>query len=266
MLELAPTVRTHHDVVRWIAIQTAYASCFVIPVTYMAISWRCGGDFNRMVSGSEALEFGLLLALVETLVFTPLVAIRSVSTLRDLNLARDELDRLAHTDALTGLLNRRGFDKRAASVADSPGAPRAPMAALLCDIDLFKKINDEFGHEFGDAALRHAAERLRAVVAEREGVVLGRQGGDEFVVLLPGYPKAAALDFAERLRQEFVARPVEWNGATAEVTISVGFAGTSSFDGRLSKLIASADAALYEAKRAGRNRVAVGRETLQAAA
>jgi diguanylate cyclase (GGDEF)-like protein len=262
---MAPTLRTNYDVARWIAIQTAFAACFVIPATLLAITWMCGGDFNRTFSVGGGLEFGLFLALIETLVFTPIVAIRSVSTLLQLNLARDELDRLAHSDPLTGLLNRRGFDKLANNVATSPGALGRPIAALLCDIDCFKTINDEFGHEFGDAALRHAAELLRSG-AGPENLVLARQGGDEFVVLLPGYTRAEAQDFAETLRQAFAARPVERSGVSAEITISVGVAATSSSEGRIAELIISADAALYEAKRDGRNRVAVAKETLGLAA
>ena len=128
-----------------------------------------------------------------------------------------------------------------------------------------KDINDEFGHEFGDAALRHAANLLRSA-AERENLVLGRQGGDEFVALLPDFTSARALDLAERLRQTFAAQPVEWNRLTAGITISVGVAGTSTSEGRIVELIVSADAALYEAKRDGRNRVAAAKEKLDVAA
>jgi diguanylate cyclase (GGDEF)-like protein len=265
MSELAPTLRTNYEVARWIAIQTLFALCFVAPATFLAVIWICGGDFNRTFSAGGGLVFGLCLSVVETLVFTPIVAIRSVSTLRSLNLAHDDLDRLAHSDPLTGLFNRRGFDKLANSIATSSGALGRPMAALLCDIDRFKEINDQFGHEFGDAALRHAANLLRSA-AERDNFVLGRQGGDEFVALLPGLTSAQALDFAERLRQTFAAQPVEWNGRTAGITISVGVAGTASSDGRIVELLVRADAALYEAKCDGRNRVAAAKEKLDVAA
>ena len=256
MNELAPIVRTNYEVARWIAIQTLFALCFVLPATFLAIAVIYGGDFNRTFSGGAVLGFGLLLTLIETLVFTPIVAIRSVSTLRELNLARDALDRLAHSDPLTGLLNRRGFDKLSASLAGSPEALDRPIAALLCDIDNFKRINDEFGHEFGDAALRHAAELLRAAAGGRK-IALGRQGGDEFVALLPGFSRADAQEFAEKLRQAFASQPVHWNGSTASVTVSIGFsvAPRPNADGRIAGLIISADGALYEAKRDGRNRV-----------
>jgi diguanylate cyclase (GGDEF)-like protein len=78
--------------------------------------------------------------------------LRSSQTLRELTLARDELDRLAHLDSLTGLLNRRGFDKAAAGALASPDGFGRPAAALMCDLDHFKEVNDEFGHEFGVAA------------------------------------------------------------------------------------------------------------------
>ena len=105
------------------------------------------------------LRFGLALAAIEALVFAPVVALRSSRTLRELTLARDELDRLAHFDALTGLLNRRGFDKAAVGTLTTLGRP---AAALMCDLDNFKGVNDRFGHEFGDVALRHVAHILRA--------------------------------------------------------------------------------------------------------
>jgi GGDEF domain-containing protein len=107
------------------------------------------------------LRFGLALAAIEALVFAPIIALRSGKTLRELTLARDQLDWLAHFDSLTGLLNRRGFDKAAAGTLESRTARGRPAAALMCDLDSFKEIDDRFGHEFGDAALRHVANILR---------------------------------------------------------------------------------------------------------
>ena len=164
-----------------------------------------------------------------------------------------------------GLLNRRGFDKAAAGTLESRTAPGHPAAALMCDLDSFKEINDRFGHEFGDAALRHVANILREA-ARGDNTVLGRVGGEEFALLLTDISKADALAFAENLRLNIAARPVEWLGATATITLSVGFDATPSWQGEVSPLLGRADGALYVAKRKGRNRIEVAQEFLVQAA
>src|SRR5208337_2538382 len=150
----------------------------------------------------------------------------------------------------TGLLNRRGFDKIAAETFAAPDAVGRSAAALMCDLDHFKSINDEFGHEFGDAALRHVANVLRAA-SRGKMAVLGRMGGDEFVLLLKEVTRSDALAVA------VAALPVEWDGEKVWITLSLGLAATPSSEGRVSPMIARADAALYKAKRDGRNCLAV---------
>ncbi len=255
--ELAPAVRTNYEVARWTAIQTLLALALVLPSTAMGLLWLCGGDLSRSVSG----RFGLALATIEALVFAPVVALRSSKMLRDLTLARDELDRLAHADTLTGLLNRRGFDKAAAGTVESPAALGRPAAALMCDLDHFKGINDRFGHEFGDAALRRVAHVLREA-AGQDNIILARVGGEEFALLLTDVTRADAFVFVEKLRISIAERPVERGGAKATITMSIGFAATPSWQGQVSPLLARADAALYEAKRVGRNHVVMVRDYL----
>ncbi len=251
---MVPAIRTNYEMAHWMVIQTLLALGLVLPATGWGLMWFFGGDLGRSVSGLAALRFGLVLAAIEALVFAPAIALRSSKTLRELTLARDELDRLAHFDALTGLLNRRGFDKAAACTVASQAALGRPAAALMCDLDHFKDINDRFGHEFGDAALRHVANILRET-ARSDFAVLGRVGGEEFALLLTGVPYADALAFAENLRTSIAERPVEWRGAKAAITMSVGFDATPSWRGDVSELLARADAALYSAKRRGRNRI-----------
>jgi diguanylate cyclase (GGDEF)-like protein len=262
---LVPAIRTRYEVARWTVIQTLLALGLVVPTTAWALVWLYGGDFSRSVSGLVTLRFGLALAAIEALVFAPIIALRSAKTLRELNLARDQLDRLAHFDSLTGLLNRRGFDKAAAGTLESRTARGRPAAALMCDLDCFKEINDRFGHEFGDAALRHVANILRES-AGVDNTVLGRVGGEEFALLLTDISKADALAFAENLRLNIAARPVEWRGAKATITLSVGFDATPFWQGEVSPLLARADGALYVAKRNGRNRIEVAQELLVQAA
>ncbi len=261
---MAPVIRTNFGVARWIAIQTIFAMACVVPATALSVWWMYGGDFSRPIDGYFALRFSLALAAAQTALFCPIVAYRSIAVLRDLNIARDELEKLSLTDQLTGLFNRRGFDRAASVALAAAGALGRPVAALMCDIDHFKKINDEFGHEFGDAALRQFAELLRTVVAG-DDIVLGRQGGEEFVVLLLGYERRDALALAERLRKACAERSVEMNGESVSISVSIGLAATPSCDGQVRALVARADSALYEAKRDGRNRV-VARGALPEAA
>ena len=179
-LQLAFPVRTKADVVRWTAIQTVLAVGLVVPATALALLLLYRGDLSRPVDGRIVMSFCLVLSTVEALVFAPVVASRSSRTLKELNLARNELGRLARVDPLTGLLNRRGFDQAAGDAIRPPGGWGRPMAAVMCDLDHFKGVNDRFGHEFGDAALRWVANVLRSAAGERP-IVLGRQGGEEFV-------------------------------------------------------------------------------------
>jgi len=254
--ELARAVRTKYEVVRWTAMQTLLGLGLVLPATAFGVLWLYGGDLNNSVSGHAAMGFCLALAAVETLIIAPTVAIRSGRMLRQLNLARDEVVRLAHMDPLTGLLNRRGFDKVAAETFAAHDAVGRSAAALMCDLDHFKSINDEFGHEFGDAALRHVANVFRAATRGKMAV-LGRMGGDEFVLLLKEITRSDALAVADAVRLTVAGLPVEWDGQKVWITLSLGLAATSFCEGRVFPLIARADAALYKAKREGRNRVSV---------
>jgi diguanylate cyclase len=137
------------------------------------------------------------------------------------------------------------------------------MSVLMIDIDFFKELNDSFGHDFGDAALVQVAAILRNEALE-EGFIVGRQGGDEFVALLPGVsgPKAAAI--AERIRRACSETLVEHGGKSAYVTVSVGVS-TQSQQNSLSQLIGEADGALYCAKQEGRNRVVLYRSVVSLA-
>jgi diguanylate cyclase (GGDEF)-like protein len=150
-------------------------------------------------------------------------------------------------------------------LATAPEAHGAPIAALVCDIDAFKQINDSFGHDFGDAALRRLADILDSAAGDR-GFALARHGGDEFVVLMAGVERREAVAFAESLRAAMTAQPVEANGAQASLTVSVGLAAIARWEGDVARLVRAADAALFQAKRDGRNRVVVAGDPLRAAA
>jgi diguanylate cyclase (GGDEF)-like protein len=162
---------------------------------------------------------------------------------------RERLKNLAVRDALTGLFNRRCLDetlnRHAADAA-------APVAGIMIDIDHFKRFNDQFGHDAGDAVMQHVAQILRETV-QGAGAAY-RFGGEEFTVLLPNADEAAAMALAEQLRSQIAAVPLAHHGKTlGHITISLGLAVSPS-DGPPATLLRRADAALLAAKSGGRNR------------
>jgi diguanylate cyclase (GGDEF)-like protein len=163
----------------------------------------------------------------------------------------------AHRDALTGLPNR------SALALIEPGLARVtpeddPAAVLMLDVDHFKRVNDEHGHDAGDAALREVAQRLQALL--RRGDTLVRWGGEEFCLCLPGTDAAAARAVAEKLRSGLAATPVPLpGGVVLPLTASLGVAQLRPGESVVHAL-GRADQALFEAKRSGRNRVALADE------
>lgn len=166
---------------------------------------------------------------------------------------QDELREAASTDPLTGLANRRRVEAQARPWLDDP---EAPLCALMIDVDHFKRINDHFGHDAGDEALIWLGSHLR--VEARRTDLVGRLGGEEFVMLLPGTLLDDARVLAERLRATVAATPMVFaNAGTCPLTISIGVASRVPGDTDVRDLLRRADDAMYEAKRGGRNRVVV---------
>lgn len=162
---------------------------------------------------------------------------------------RHRLVGMAKRDALTGLMNRRSLDETLNRLVDEPAAP---LACLMIDIDHFKRFNDQFGHDAGDAVMQYVARILSEVVTGRGDVF--RFGGEEFTVLLPGSTAADAERIAEQLRQSVESSPLSYRGRLLDpVTISLGIS-TSPQDGTVSSVLERADRALLSAKRNGRNR------------
>ncbi|MEM9341628.1 MAG: EAL domain-containing protein [Pseudomonadota bacterium] len=163
-----------------------------------------------------------------------------------LEAARDEAERLANHDALTGLPNRRALMRELARCLSE-----GPLSVMHVDLDHFKEINDTFGHAAGDAALRHAAEGLRTVVGE--GALCARIGGDEFVAILEGEVPQDQLEVMANVVVTALSRPFDFRGAEITAGASVGMAQTTVGDGQSpDDVLHSADLALYEAKRGGR--------------
>lgn len=169
------------------------------------------------------------------------------------------LEELATTDALTNLYNRRHFFKLAEQELTRAKRYQLHFSLLLIDLDNFKAVNDNLGHLYGDRVLQVVAKCISE--NSRDVDISGRYGGDEFVILLPETQPSFAKVFAERLCQVTRAQLAELEEMTISVTLSVGIANTSwdkniTFD----TLLDRADQALYEAKRAGRDQVAIWRE------
>lgn len=165
---------------------------------------------------------------------------------------RDE----AITDPLTGAYNRRGWSDLGHREVARVHRFRHPMSLIMLDIDHFKDINDTYGHTVGDKVLRNLARTLGECLREID--ILGRYGGEEFIVLVPETGRESATSLAERLRKTIAEAPMSTDGDELRITISLGVATlipdeTTSFE----ELAEKADRALYQAKRTGRNRVVV---------
>ena len=161
---------------------------------------------------------------------------------------------LAITDALTGLYNRRYMETHISGLIEHASSRNKPLTVLVLDIDYFKSINDNHGHDVGDEVLREFALRIRKSI---RGIDLAcRYGGEEFVVIMPETDLAVATTVAERLRRRIAGEPfaIQQGARTIEVTISVGIAALGGSDDAAS-VMKRADQALYRAKRDGRNRV-----------
>jgi diguanylate cyclase (GGDEF)-like protein len=169
-----------------------------------------------------------------------------------------DAEQRAVVDPLTGLRNRREFESVLAAYRGdgqrAPVPPPPPAAALVyVDLDRFKQLNDTLGHAAGDSALKHVARLLEAAV--RDGDLVARIGGEEFAVWLPRTPLAEGVEVAERIRQSVAGTAWHWSGVPYPLTTSCGVAAYPQPIGDVANLQASADAALYRAKQAGRNRV-----------
>jgi diguanylate cyclase len=165
----------------------------------------------------------------------------------------DELFRIATTDQLTGTVSRRHLFELGNYEIAKAARSGDPVTVLLVDLDHFKQINDTRGHLAGDDVLKRFAEISRTIIRATD--IFARYGGEEFVILLPGTAEQPGLEIAERLRTTLAADPIHVSGGDVRVTISIGLTTLLPGDALLENLLFRADGALYEAKRAGRNRV-----------
>ena len=177
-----------------------------------------------------------------------------VRTLLDFKAYLDTCEEAAFTDHLTGLANRRRFERQLRREIERTARYNHPFCLLLIDIDEFKQVNDTFGHKGGDDAIRQLAKTLQAGI--RDVDLAARIGGDEFALVLPETRAIRGFEIADRLRRAIKATKIPAAGsASTRITASFGIAESLSGDQTINELLARADAALYEAKHQGRDRV-----------
>ncbi|AHB48635.1 hypothetical protein W911_09930 [Hyphomicrobium nitrativorans NL23] len=167
-----------------------------------------------------------------------------------------ELERIANWDQLTGVLTRRAFFERSEKIIVQLAREFGRVSVLMLDVDHFKQINDGYGHPAGDAVLSLTAKRMDGLL--KGGDLLGRLGGEEFAVLLPGTAPDVAMAVADRIRSAIEVEPFAIDGGVRiSVTLSIGVASGVACEGDLERLLSIADKALYQAKSGGRNRSAL---------
>jgi diguanylate cyclase (GGDEF)-like protein len=184
-----------------------------------------------------------------------------IVTIHDNTQARQlliQLEELAARDSLTGIYNRRSFDQLAAQNIYTLRETGGMMAVIMLDLDFFKRVNDTYSHTAGDLALKKVTETCHSLL--RQGDILSRYGGEEFVIFLPDTDEPAAAAIAERLREGIARQAITFEERTFSLTASFGVASTIC-NGLISldELVHQADQAVYQAKQQGRNRVCVCR-------
>ena len=220
------------------------------------------GDTDRL---AKALELGVTDYLVRPVIQDELIARARIQIRRKwyedaLRKNYEESVAAAVTDSLTGLHNRRYLEAHFVALERDLVDASKPISLIVLDVDHFKQVNDSHGHAVGDELLKGLAERILSQIRGFDTAV--RYGGEEFVVLMPNTPQAAAEAAADRLCQGLGATPYQVSGGPGEiaVTVSIGLASMEAGTGTLEDLIQRADGALYRAKEGGRNQVVIASE------
>jgi diguanylate cyclase (GGDEF)-like protein len=187
-------------------------------------------------------------------------SIWSLNNIEDQIASRQQLERAALNDPLTGVLNRKGFALKLSEAFLAP-ATTPTASVVMLDLDHFKPVNDLGGHAAGDAMLQAIVRVISSQVRSTD--VVARMGGDEFAILLPRCDEVQALAVAEKIRHSVCELAMPWQGQTFQVGASIGVACRPQSYTDVEQWLAAADAACYEAKRGGRNLVRSAAEPLQ---
>lgn len=229
----------------WFLVAWTLLEAFTIATTIRLL-------LNTAEEHDSVIYLGLPLSMVAAAL---LIALGIADRLRDQRRALSEAERHAQIDALTGVLNRRSLVERLDAACIRARARGLPISLLFIDLDHFKEINDSFGHQAGDACLTAIIAPIQAEL--RQSDVIGRYGGEEFVVILSSADTAAAHPIAQRILERVASVRVAGFGEPIGLTCSIGVATSDMLGVWGEHLIAKADAAVYQAKRSGRNRVQV---------
>lgn len=176
-----------------------------------------------------------------------------MAALERLKKAKDAALEKAYTDELSGMGNRRAFFERGRDLLGLANSDLTPASVIVVDIDHFKRINDDYGHAMGDAAIRVIASVILNMIRATD--IQGRIGGEEFAVMLPQTELKGAMELAERMRLAIEQAKIECSGVQVSVTASIGVSTSRDYKDDINSIVQRADNALYCAKRAGRNQV-----------
>ncbi len=224
----------------------SFLASIVALVARLAWEWRPSAPSLAWLAGIDVVGMHMLLIWM-----TPVVASIGFLLMCNERLMR-ATRHLAETDALTGIYGRRAILEQSEFALTSARGNGLPISVLMIDADHFKLVNDHHGHEAGDAVLVELVRRLRNALRSHD--VIGRVGGEEFLALLPGTDGHSALEIADRLLNAVRAKPIDHDVLSVSMTLSIGVAAFAGRDADLDALIRRADAALYAAKDAGRDR------------
>lgn len=187
--------------------------------------------------------------------FAPFILVTYITTMfsSDIRYGLNKAKLISETDELTGVYNRRGFAIAADRIFGQIVRHKRVLSVLVVDSDNLKHINDSQGHKAGDLLLMQLVENIQGQLRDTD--ILARFGGDEFVVLLPEAPPNGATYVAERIRSAIVNRPLEFEGSTTKISVSIGVSSYPNDGKTLTSLVENADKAMYQAKTEGRNKV-----------
>jgi diguanylate cyclase (GGDEF)-like protein len=256
MLSRRISISSWNQIWRALFVLTLSSIGLSVIITIIILEMTMTGEPGATISEHEVWVNAIAYSILIPGIVCPVIVYMLLVTLRELNLARAELDAVANGDPLTGLLNRRGFDAAGAGLIAQAGSRHQPVCALMCDIDSFKQVNDTHGHDCGDIAIRHVASIVKTVMEAVPNASVGRQGGDEFAVLVTGLSSRELAHYAEIIRQSVQSNPIAWNEDTIPLTVSLGTSMSAGGEETTVRVLLSrADRALYEAKLRGKNRV-----------
>jgi diguanylate cyclase (GGDEF)-like protein len=227
----------------------------------MAFEKNHSGRFQKIQLSNQSEEFNSIVQAFNTMNEKLSVTTVSLETMKKIVEERThELERLSNTDPLTKIANRRALFERGNAELSRVQRTKSKLAIIMIDCDLFKNINDQFGHLFGDEVLKNlckiCAEEIRKID------FLARYGGEEFIIILPDSDVSDAMETAKRIQRSLSFNCIAFEGKEVSMTVSIGISTVSDIHTDFTQLISDADIAMYKAKSNGRNRIEIRGENV----